>query len=333
MTRRFHHPLWTHLPALTLVGLMIACVVWLWPLSDRLVYRVNGDGSVQKWVNTWQLLGPIGLSLFMIGLSFFGDEMWARYEKQKTWSFLACFDEFVVPWFAADVFQTTLVLKGWMRVPDPSGDWPPLGWSGVLLLSVAAVGAAAVLEYWRPFNPLREPLHAEDTTAIQEQVRQDHAAGRRWSYWESQNPGYLRWLVPVTMLVLAVSIVGVIHMGAWFVVPIIVVAMAVALALVGGLKVTVSEAGLRLVMGIFGLPLLRLDRRRIAEVAVQEFSPLADFGGWGIRWNRKMYGFFFHGHRGVCIRTREGKQYLIGSDHPERLAAVLQALQAVGAEG
>ena len=36
-----------------------------------------------------------------------------------------------------------------------------------------------------------------------------------------------------------------------------------------------------------------------------------------------MKGYFFRGNRGVLIETESGKKYLIGSDHPERLAAVL----------
>jgi hypothetical protein len=38
-----------------------------------------------------------------------------------------------------------------------------------------------------------------------------------------------------------------------------------------------------------------------------------------------MRAFFFRGERGVKIRFRDGRQFLIGSDHPERLAAAIAA--------
>jgi hypothetical protein len=70
--------------------------------------------------------------------------------------------------------------------------------------------------------------------------------------------------------------------------------------------------------------LVRLNRADLQSVHVENFNPLADFGGWGIRYARGTWGYIFRGHRGVRVETRKGKRYLISSDEPEKLAAALQ---------
>ena len=71
---------------------------------------------------------------------------------------------------------------------------------------------------------------------------------------------------------------------------------------------------------------LRLPVSDIAEFAMHEFAPLKDFGGYGIRRNREMSAYYLRGNLGVKITMTGGKKYLIGSDHPERLLAVLETI-------
>jgi hypothetical protein len=40
-----------------------------------------------------------------------------------------------------------------------------------------------------------------------------------------------------------------------------------------------------------------------------------------------MKAYFLTGNMGVKLTLSDGKRYLIGSDHPERLAAVIKALR------
>jgi hypothetical protein len=46
----------------------------------------------------------------------------------------------------------------------------------------------------------------------------------------------------------------------------------------------------------------------------------------GIRSNGQMKAYFLRGSTGVKITTLNDKQYLIGSDHPDELNAVLKAV-------
>ncbi len=93
----------------------------------------------------------------------------------------------------------------------------------------------------------------------------------------------------------------------------------------GGLRVSVTSERVEVRLGMIGLRLLRVPSSELAASEVRAFSPLGEFGGWGIRYNGRMWAFYWRGTRGVELRTKAGKQYLIGSDHPERLAAAITA--------
>jgi hypothetical protein len=101
--------------------------------------------------------------------------------------------------------------------------------------------------------------------------------------------------------------------------------LLVLLVVAGGFRVSVTPERLHLRSGLAGLPLLRLPITEIRTAESLRFSPLADFGGWGIRRNREMLAFFLEGDTGVKLTTRKGKRYLIGSARPERLVSVIRA--------
>jgi hypothetical protein len=71
---------------------------------------------------------------------------------------------------------------------------------------------------------------------------------------------------------------------------------------------------------------LRLKMTDITTVEKQEFSPLRDFGGYGIRMNRDTTAYFLSGNRGVRLTTVRGIKYLIGSNNADRLSEVIQAV-------
>ncbi|MCL2304729.1 MAG: hypothetical protein FWC43_05240 [Planctomycetaceae bacterium] len=100
----------------------------------------------------------------------------------------------------------------------------------------------------------------------------------------------------------------------------------VALLLVG-LFVEVGDESADVRMGIMRIRILRFPFDSIASVEVVPLRPLRDFGGWGpYRFGRNnTIGCFMSGTCGVLIQTDKGKKYLLGSDTPDRLAAVLRS--------
>lgn len=58
---------------------------------------------------------------------------------------------------------------------------------------------------------------------------------------------------------------------------------------------------------------------------VDKYSPLSEYGGWGIRWSRKnAMAFNVSGDRGVRLRLTRGRSVLIGSADAKRLSAEIR---------
>lgn len=53
------------------------------------------------------------------------------------------------------------------------------------------------------------------------------------------------------------------------------------------------------------------------------YSPIREYGGWGIRFGRKGKAYNVSGNRGVQLELSEGKPLLIGSQKSEELAHII----------
>jgi hypothetical protein len=59
-----------------------------------------------------------------------------------------------------------------------------------------------------------------------------------------------------------------------------------------------------------------------------QYSPLREFGGWGIRWTPGKLAYNVSGDRGIWIERTNGRTVLVGSQHPEEFArAIDEAVQ------
>lgn len=73
-------------------------------------------------------------------------------------------------------------------------------------------------------------------------------------------------------------------------------------------------------------PVLRrtIHFEEIESYAVRTYSPIWEYGGWGIRgWGHGKRAYNVSGNRGVDIKLRDGNEILIGSQQPEKLAQAL----------
>ena len=91
------------------------------------------------------------------------------------------------------------------------------------------------------------------------------------------------------------------------------------------LKTTVTETQLSVSFGA----LFTLYRRNIAltDIASSEavtYSPLAEYGGWGIKWGKSGLALNARGDKGVRLMLTDGRRVLVGSQRPEELAAALE---------
>ncbi|MCP4220863.1 MAG: hypothetical protein GY765_39915 [bacterium] len=66
----------------------------------------------------------------------------------------------------------------------------------------------------------------------------------------------------------------------------------------------------------------------IAEYRLLSFSPISDYGGWGIRYGGKGKAYIVSGSRGVLFKFKDGgKDLCIGSGKPEELIAAIDTLK------
>jgi hypothetical protein len=67
----------------------------------------------------------------------------------------------------------------------------------------------------------------------------------------------------------------------------------------------------------------------IAEVYVRQYSPLKEYGGWGIRNSMGKAGMAFNvrGDMGIQLVLKNGRKILLGTQKPEEVKQVLQQLK------
>jgi hypothetical protein len=61
----------------------------------------------------------------------------------------------------------------------------------------------------------------------------------------------------------------------------------------------------------------------IQKAEASTYSPLKDYGGWGIRYGRKGKAYNVSGNKGVLLTLRDGKNVLIGSKNHEVLCSAI----------
>jgi hypothetical protein len=325
-TRILYHPWWTHLPAAALVAAMVVAVVQAVPLPASAGVHFGFNGQPDRYGSPWGVVAfVLGYSVFFLALSVFLDELWARQERRKTFNWMSWFDEAMVGFMAGMLTAYLASLRGGPALVMP--------WGAVAGTVLFAVLAAVLLEYRRSYVPGPVPAPSgEDTEGLALAVRENMAAGRQWAFVDVQAPWWSDLVVVLVSVLQMVAAVMVWPASPWLSLLMLAIGLAIWL-LYGGLRMVVLPDRVEVRLGLLGLRLLRIRAGEIAAVEVYSFSPLRDFGGYGIRINREMTAYFFRGNVGVKVRTANGKQYLLGSDHPERLAAVIMAVSDPSSAG
>ena len=312
------HPLWTHLPSLAALVLLIIRLITTNIPSGKVAIHFDSKGLPNGYGSAWFSFGlAIGLSILFIGLSIVSCESWAREEKKKTFNWLSLLDNITVPF----LLSVSLGYLDYLKTAAATFVFPV---QNMLLITGGAAAMSILLELLRPYKSNPRLIEMPDTTTLERDVEQRLKRGETFVYWQSQNPLYMT--IVFTVLPIVFITVGILVWTniPWMTIEFIVVGLAM-MVFYGGMKTLVNRAYLTVRFGIFGLNVLRIPVSNIKEVVVHEFSAFRDFGGMGIRSNGHMTGYFLRGSRGVKITTLNEKQYLIGSDHPEELNAVMNA--------
>jgi hypothetical protein len=315
------HPLWTHLPALLLILAAVFFTMKAMPLPDPAPVRFDLSGQPNAYGSPWTSSALLlGLSVGFLILSTWLDELWARQEKQKTFNWMSLFDEFAI----GSMCGVQVAYVNMLASPQRIFVFP---WVDMVIACGLGTGLAVVLELLRPYRHYEKKPAVGDTGQVSDEITRIIQAGQPLAYWESQNPPYAGVLAVIMPLILIIAAFFVWAVLPWLSVTLAVIALAM-ISTYGGFRTQVTRDTVAVRIGFLGIKLLQLKMADIAAVEVHAFSPLRDFGGYGIRFNREMQAYYLQGDRGVKITAVDGRKYLIGSDRPEHLAAVIASARA-----
>lgn len=94
------------------------------------------------------------------------------------------------------------------------------------------------------------------------------------------------------------------------------------------LETEVRADGIYLKMWPLHRSVRRVPWSEIERYEPTQYSPLQEFGGWGIRWTPGKLAYNVSGDRGVRIERTTGRVVLVGSQRPEELVrAIDEAVQ------
>lgn len=72
----------------------------------------------------------------------------------------------------------------------------------------------------------------------------------------------------------------------------------------------------------------RLAWAEVRRAYVREYSPIGEYGGWGIKgWSFKDYAFNVAGRQGLQLELADGRRILLGTQRPEELRQALAKLR------
>jgi len=91
--------------------------------------------------------------------------------------------------------------------------------------------------------------------------------------------------------------------------------------LLGQLRTRVLDDGILVVWGMAEVIKKRVSFQEILTVEPVTYSPLKEFGGWGIRGGAgKKSAWTVRGNQAVVLKLKDGTSLYVGSRHPSRLA-------------
>ncbi len=322
------HPSWTHAPAVSVFLVTVAFAALMKAVgSDGPVAYVNSVNQYPTMGHFASYFAPVGI--LIIGLSVLLDELWARQETRKTFNWMSLLDEAVIGFMLMLAYGKA---HHFYLVGDTLRHTVTAN-NEVMILVAVMIAAAAILEVFRRPAPRENYVVAEDTSALEAELARRAGSGERIAYFEGQNPAYLTVLVVVMSAALVFGALMSWRAAMPWVSLLLVVFASAFTLLYGGIRVLVTSALLEVRLGMLGMRLLTLPTAEISQVSVYGSAAVQEVGGRAGRGSRELTVFCLGNRRGVEVATAPGKRYLIGSDRPDRLAAVIAAARGAGTLG
>jgi len=319
MKFRLSNPLWTHLPVFAILVTLVVYTIISIPLPAEVAIHFDFHGQPDNYGSPWIMFGLIlGILVIFMIVSIIIDEVWVRNERKKSFNWFCLMDE-LFGGFMAGIYIGHIQ---YIKAGDVNFTFP---WGMIGIVAGSAIVLAIILELMRPFQPKPTAIPFSDTKVMEKELEQRIKGNTKFIYWSSQNPF---WVSLLSIVLPFIMVTGAIILGftLWWAGLILGISGASMIMMYGGLRVSVTKEAITVSFGMLGSKVLTLKTSEITSMELKEFSPIADFGGYGIRFNGKVTAYYLRGSRGIEFTLLNGKKYLIGSDRPEEFYAVVQAM-------
>jgi hypothetical protein len=95
------------------------------------------------------------------------------------------------------------------------------------------------------------------------------------------------------------------------------------------LHTDVNETGIRVKFAPFPMAEKQFDWSAMNKCYIRQYSPIGEYGGWGLKGTSKNRAYNISGNEGLQIVFNDGRKVLIGTQKSEELTAVLYKLGVV----
>lgn len=101
--------------------------------------------------------------------------------------------------------------------------------------------------------------------------------------------------------------------------------MALTFALLGSLKLRtrMDSEGVHYRMSVFHWSERTIPWDEIDQIYVRKYSPVSEYGGWGIKRGPKGLAINVKGNYGIQVIKKNGKRILLGTQQPDEASAYL----------
>ncbi len=96
--------------------------------------------------------------------------------------------------------------------------------------------------------------------------------------------------------------------------------------LIAGLETKIQSDGIYVRFFPFHIQYKKYPWRQLSEVYVRKYSPIREYGGWGLRGMRNNRAFNVSGNQGIQMLMHDGRKLLIGTRKPEEATKALTSV-------
>lgn len=113
--------------------------------------------------------------------------------------------------------------------------------------------------------------------------------------------------------------------GQW--VGVIILAVVILLMFINRLETRIDERGIYVKFFPVVPKFKFYPWEEISTAVVRKYSPLMEYGGWGIRFGRNGKAYNIKGNKGLQLKFKSGNALLIGTQKAEELQKVLNEIK------